>query len=267
MGISIKRINVPAGTLRAASMKKLAGEVFQYQYFDGVTLFCPPGDVPFYGTALSLMLKNFHRPIVFFTRESQASEAEAWAALGVNGVFAMGDDGFDLACRTTYTAEKGLHSPHYPQVGHWTVRRSILTNLLPKEEDDPFLMCDAMNDNILVFYPGDDLLSRPELETISGIHISISKEEDLQWLLVEQMPALTLMRRKGVPVVVTGLPPQLDIPMRRRQLLLSGVVSAGDMTREAAMVKLMWTLARTGSQNGVKLYFSLSFAGERNNSL
>jgi L-asparaginase/Glu-tRNA(Gln) amidotransferase subunit D len=50
--------------------------------------------------------------------------------------------------------------------------------------------------------------------------------------------------------------------MLRRALLRTGVVSAGDMTRETALVKLMWTLARTNSVNGVRMYFSLSFGGE-----
>lgn len=262
MGKSIKHIRIPAGTLRAEGMKQLASQVFQYQYFDGVILCAPACDVPFYGTALSLMLKNFHRPIVFFTSDAQEHEAEVWASQEVNGVFAIGEDGLNLACRTTYSTETGLISPHYPQVGRWTVCRSFLKTLLPLEEQAPFLMCDAMNDNILVLYPGDDLLTRPELETASGIFISIQNEGDLDWLFTEQMAALTKLRRRRVPVVLSGLPDQLEDPIHRRQLLLSGVISAGDMTREAALVKLMWTLARTGSQEGVKLYFGLSFAGE-----
>lgn len=262
MGKAIKRIDVPTGTLRASELKRLAMEVFQYQYFDGIILFAAPCDIPFYGTALSLILKNFHRPIVFFHKEHLAQDATAWAELGVNGVFALGDDGLDLACRTTYEPCDGLCSPHYPQVGQWTVRRSFLQHLLPLEERDPFLMCDAMNDKVLAFYPGDDLASHPGLETMSGVLIAVNGEKDMKWLLEEQMPALTRLRRRRIPVVVTGLPMDTGDPIRRRQLLLSGIISAGDMTREAALVKLMWTLARTTSFDGLRLYFGLSFAGE-----
>lgn len=259
---SVKQINIPSGTLRASELKRLAMEVFQYQYFDGITLLAESRDIPFYGTALSLMLKNFHRPIVFFDQEHKAQEAAEWAEQGVNGVFALGDDGLDLACRTTYEPSTGLVSPHYPSIGLWTVKRSFLTHLLPKEEQDPFLMCDAMKDEVLIFYPGDDLASRTDLNQVSGILIALDGEKDMKWLLEEQMPTLTRLRRRRIPVVVTGLPQNTDDPLRRRQLLLSGVISARDMTREAALVKLMWTLARTGSMDGVKLYFSLSFAGE-----
>lgn len=262
MDKTIKRLNVPSGALKASGLKALAMEVFQYQYFDGIILSAAAYDIPYYGTALSLMLKNFHRPIVFFDQEHPAEDAAAWARLGVNGVYALGKDGLDLACRTTYRPSEGLVSPHYPQVGQWTVRRSFLGALLPPEEQDPFLMCDAMNDNVLVFYPGDDLASRDDLEKVSGILVALDGEQDLGWLLEEQMSLLVSLRRRKIPVVVTGLPEELKDPIRRRQLLLSGVISAGDMTREAALVKLMWTLARTGSLDGVKLYFGLSFSGE-----
>lgn len=259
---AIKRIDVPTGTLRASELKRLAMEVFQYQYFDGIILHAASCDIPFYGTALSLILKNFHRPIVFFDKEYLAHDAAAWAELGVNGIYALGHDGLDLACRTTYEPDSGLMSPHYPPVGQWTVRRSFLQHLLPMEEKDPFLMCDAMNDKVLAFYPGDDMNSRRDLEMVSGVLIGIKGEQDMKWLLEEQMPALTRLRRNRVPVVVTGLPKDTGDPVRRRQLLLSGIISAGDMTREAALVKLMWTLARTASFDGVRLYFGLSFAGE-----
>jgi glycosyltransferase involved in cell wall biosynthesis len=73
---------------------------------------------------------------------------------------------------------------------------------------------------------------------------------------------LSALHRSHIPVVVTGLPEDVSDPKLRRALLRTGVVSAGDMTRETALVKLMWTLARTNSVNGVRMYFSLSFGGE-----
>lgn len=259
---SIKRIQVPEGALKASQLKEFAWQVFQYHYFEGIIIYARACDIPFYGMALSLMLKNLRRPVVFFSREEDELTAEAWASQGVNGIFAVADDGLDLACRTTCIDGRRLISPHYPQVGVWQVRRSFITQLLPPEEQDPFLMCDAMNENVIAFYPEDDLSQRRDIFDAKGILITLREPEDWQWLFEEQMPMLVKLHRKQIPVVVVGLPEEISEPAQRRQLLLSGVVSAGDMTREAASIKLMWTLARTASVSGVKLYFGLSFAGE-----
>lgn len=258
---TIKRINVPAGALKAQQLRDLAWQVFQYQYFKGIIVCASASEIPVYGTALALMLKNFRRPVVFFPNEEQEAEAAVWASLGVSGIFALGDDGLDLACRVTWRNGR-LTSPNYPQVGRWEVRRRILSDLLPMEEPDPFLMCDSLNEGVMVFYPEDTLAERKELLEAKGILIALWGEENIHWLFQEQMPVLQKLRRKRIPVVVAGLPAALDEPRLRRQLLLSGVIPAGDMTREAALVKLMWTLARTGSMDGVRLYFGLSFAGE-----
>lgn len=258
---TIKRINVPCGAVRAKQLRNLAWQVFQYQYFEGIIVYASACDIPFYGAALALMLKNFRRSVVFFSREGQEADAAAWAGLGISGIFALGDDGLDLACRVTWKDGR-LISPNYPQVGRWEVRRQIFEELLPMEEPDPFLMCDSLNEGVTIFYPGDRIAERKELFEAKGILIALQREENLQWLFQEQMPILQKLRRQRIPVVVAGLPAALDDSQLRRQLLLSGVIPAGDMTREAALVKLMWTLARTASMDGVRLYFGLSFAGE-----
>lgn len=260
---TIKRVDILSGALTARTMKELAWKVFHYQYFDGIILRVNAVDLPYYGMALTLMLKNFRRPVVLYSQEEQAEEASRWAELGQDGVFALGDDGFDLACRVTCGESGRLYSPSYPQVGQMegeTLR--ILEELLPLKEQDPFLMCDALNERVAVFYLGDSLTEQAGLAEIDGALVCLKTESDLHWLLEEQMPALFQLHRKGIPVVAVGLPEQIENPQTRRQLLLSGIISAGDMTREAAIIKLMWTLARTRTVDGVKLYFGLSFGGE-----
>lgn len=260
---TVKRVDIVPGVICSRQIKDVAWKIFHYQYFDGIIVCVNATDLPFYGTALTLMLKNFRRPVVLFSREEQAEEASRWAELGQAGIFALGDDGLDLACRITCEETGRLYSVCYPQVGKKEGKTfRILKELLPPEEQDPFLMCDALNERVAVLYPGDVLEEHSELTKVSGAVICLKGEADLRWLFEEQMSALLLLHKKGVPVVVSGLPERFENPQLRRQLLLSGIISAGDMTREATIVKLMWTLARTHSVDGVKLYFSLSFGGE-----
>jgi hypothetical protein len=260
----IKRLEVPGSALGPRKMQVLARAVAQYQYFDGVVLHAMPWDLPFYGMALTLMLKNFRPPVVLYSQEDQVEEAVAWAEQGASGIFALGSDGFDLACRTTCTAGGRVISPVFPPVGRsdgWT--HQVLHDLLPVREPDPFLLCDALNENVNQLFPGTQLVSRDDLLSSAGVLVPLKEfERETRWLLEEQRDMLSALHRSRIPVVVTGLPEDVSDPMLRRALLRTGVVSAGDMTRETALVKLMWTLARTNSVNGVRMYFSLSFGGE-----
>lgn len=260
----IKRMEVPGFALGPQKMRMLARVVSQYRYFDGVVLHAMPWDLPFYGMALTLMLKNFGPPVVLYAREDQVEEAVAWAEQGATGVFALGSDGFDLACRTTCTSGGRVISPTYPPVGRtdgWT--HEVLHDLLPPREPDPFLLCDALNENVLQLFPGTELVSREDLLRSAGVLVPLVEfERETRWLLEEQRDMFSALHRRRIPVVVTGLPDEVDDPKLRRALLRTGVISAGDMTRETALVKLMWTLARTNSVNGVRMYFSLSFGGE-----
>jgi hypothetical protein len=139
----------------------------------------------------------------------------------------------------------------------------VLHDLLPVREPDPFLLCDALNENVNQLFPGTQLVSRDDLLSSAGVLVPLKEfERETRWLLEEQRDMLSALHRSRIPVVVTGLPEDVSDPMLRRALLRTGVVSAGDMTRETALVKLMWTLARTNSVNGVRMYFSLSFGGE-----
>lgn len=261
---NIKQLEVPSAGMEPRNLQALARLVAQYRYFDGVVLHALPWDLPFYGMALTLMLKNFRLPVVLYAQEDQAAEAMAWAEQGFSGVFALGSDGFDLACRTTCTGGGRVISPNYPPVGRsdgWS--REVLSDLLPPTEADPFLLCDALNDRVTQLFPGTELVSRDDLLSSSGVLIPLREfERETRWLLEEQRSILSELHRRRIPVVVTDLPDEVDDVKLRRDLLRTGVVSAGDMTREAALVKLMWTLARTNSVNGVRMYFSLSFGGE-----
>lgn len=263
MNKTIKQLDVPPQALRARHLKELARQVSQYQYFDAVTLLASADHIPFYGCALALMLKNFPRPVVLFSRAEQSDEAKAWAEQVNSGVFVLGDDGLDLACRTTWDAHGSLCSPYYPPLGRWDgSRRQLDAALLPPPPHNPFLLCDALNEQIVSLYPDEALAGREDLFQSSGVLIALNGAQDLPWLLGEQLTVLSRLHRRQIPVIVTGIPTPPEERDLRKKLLLSGVVWGGDMTREAAAVKLMWTLARTNSLDGVRLYFSLSFCGE-----
>lgn len=244
---------------------KLAWDVFQYQYFDAIVIRAPLDTIPWLGMALSLMLKNFSRPILLYGRPEQDGLAEAWARhCSGGGVFALGNATLLLACRTTYSLREGLTSPSYPPIG--SLENGTFCFYRKAEQSsrrsDAAMVCDAINENIGLVMPGYAFAQEGKLLERSAYLVMLDSTANCDWLFDGQRKVLDRLRRAQIPVVVCGLPSRIEEPMLRRRLLRSGVISAGSMTAEAAAVKLMWTMARTGTPKGVRLYFNLSFAGE-----
>lgn len=71
---------------------------------------------------------------------------------------------------------------------------------------------------------------------------------------------------RGIPVVVCSqcLYERVDMSIYEvgRQLIAAGAISARDMTKEAAVVKLMWALGRTRAPAEIAAIFDTDYAGE-----
>ena len=80
------------------------------------------------------------------------------------------------------------------------------------------------------------------------------------------MPVFSDAKKKKVPVIVTN---QCHKGITKVQLYYSGyrtikygAIPAGDMTPEAAVIKLMWVLSQTKSPDKIKKLFQTNIAGE-----
>lgn len=259
----VKRLQLPE-RMYLNDMKNLAWGVFQYQYFDAVIIHAQAHLIPYLGTALAMMLKNFHRPVVFYSEDWQESQAMEWSRHCSHGVYALGTGGLYLACRTAYLPERGVYSPYEAPVG--VVENGIYCfyqNRIPRISSDPPMVCDAVNDKIGLVLPGYMFAKLGTLLEKDAYFVMLDgSRNSIEWLFRDKRDMLDRLRRAQIPVVVHGLPPVVRDPYLRRMILRSGVILTGDMTKEAALVKLMWTMARTAAPEGVRLYFSLSFAGE-----
>ena len=88
-----------------------------------------------------------------------------------------------------------------------------------------------------------------------------------QGMLSEQMfPWLRALNEMHVPVVITSqlLRGHIDLHHYRKQLTLEklGVISGKNLTHEAALVKLMWTLAHVNGINRVREVMERNLVGE-----
>ncbi len=77
---------------------------------------------------------------------------------------------------------------------------------------------------------------------------------------------LRMLHQQGIVVVACSQclyePSNFTIYEVGRKLLAAGAISAGDMTTEAAVTKLMWALGQTDNPDEVRRIFSTNFCGE-----
>lgn len=258
----IKYIRLPE-RIRPSAMKKLAWQVFQYQYFEGILIHAADYQIPYLGAGLSLMLKNFHRPIIFYHDDRQQTQAEGWVRNCCPGVYVLEGQVLYLACRTAFSPKMGITSPYHPPVGLMSGNRyCIYQDRVPRIPEEEPMVCDALSEKVGLVRPGFAFAPQETLLEKDSYFVLLGGPEDVAWLFEEQKAVLEQLRRREIPVVVHGFPPQINSHQLRRQILRAGVILTGDMTCEAALVKLMWTMARCSAPESVRLYFSLSFAGE-----
>lgn len=249
--------------IRPSAIKELAWKVFQYQYFEGILIHCPSYQIPYVGAGLSLMLKNFHRPIILYHEEGQRTQGENWVRNSCPGVYVLEDEVLYLACRTAFSPKSGITSPYHPPVGLVSDNfYCIYQDRVPRIPEEEPMVCDAISENIGLVRPGFAFAPEETLFEKDAYFVLLHGPEDRTWLFDQQKTVLERLRKQEIPVVVHGFPPQIEEPQLRRQILRSGVILTGDMTQEAALMKLMWTMARCSAPESVRLYFSLSFGGE-----
>jgi L-asparaginase len=88
-----------------------------------------------------------------------------------------------------------------------------------------------------------------------------------QGMLPESLfPWLRQLHEDGIPVVITSqlLRGNIDLHLYRKQVALEkiGVISGKNLTHEAALVKLMWTLAHAKGMNRVRDIMERNLVGE-----
>lgn len=255
-----------------------------WQSYDGIVVTHGTDTMGYTASALSYMLRNIPIPVVltgsqlpFVHPLTDATDnircAVAMAMTGKPGVFLAFDRRVMLGCRGVKVRTSGFdafESINYPAVARVTgsgleVREELLPPLRGK-----FRLEDELDTRVflLKLTPGMDprifdLLVQAKYR---GVLIEAFGAGGLHYVNRDLYGKLEMLHQADIPVVVASqcLYEKSDLSKYEvgKLALERGVISAQDMTSEAAFTKLMWVLARTSGVENVRRLFQTDLCHE-----
>ncbi len=255
-----------------------------WQNYDGIVVTHGTDTMGYTASALSYMLRNIPVPVVltgsqlpFVHPLTDATDnircAVAMAMSGKPGVYLAFDRKVLLGCRGVKVRTSGFdafESINYPAVARVTsAGLEVRDDLLPQLKGK-FKLEDQLNTHVflLKLTPGIDpvifdlLLQRQ----YKGVLIEAFGAGGLHYVHRDLYGKLEALRQADIPVVVASqcLYEKSDLSKYEvgKLALEKGVISAHDMTSEAAFTKLMWVLGRTSGVENVRRWFETDLCHE-----
>ena len=263
-----------------------------YQHFDGFVVLHGSDTMSFSSSAMSFMLENLSKPIVFTGSQLPIGDLRTDAkenlitSIQIASLQENGEPKIKEVClyfeyklyRANRTSK--IHAEHFEAFASYNYPPLAISGvhlvvdeeaLLPKPKvERPLLVHKEMNPNVLILkmFPGisEDLVkyvfSYPKLEGLVLETYGSGNLTNEEWFL----DALRELIASGVHVVnvtqCSGGSVIMGLYETSVEMLRMGVISGKDITSEAAVVKMMWLLGQKTSPKSFKTFFGTSLRGE-----
>lgn len=270
--------------------KQIAECVYQERSgYDGIVIAHGTDTMAYTASALTFALPGIDRPVVLTGSQLPISHplsdapanlqcAFAMAAAGRNGVFIAFNRRVFLGCRavkvrtTDFSAFESVNLPPVASVNAkgLLVHDRLLKSVRGSMSGMPCTFRGQMDSRVALIKlnPGTEpaLFSSLSGMGCRGVVIEAYGAGGINFNRRDIVAALEELRRKDIPLVVCSQclyePTDMTIYEVGRKALTAGVISAGDMTSEAAVTKLMWGLGQGLDTEGISALFQENLHGE-----
>lgn len=266
-----------------------------YDRFDGFVVLHGTDTMAYSASALSFMLKNLSKPVIFTgsqlpvgvlrsdAKENLITSIELAAARDENGdaivpeVCLFFEDKLMRGNRTTKRNAEDFNafaSFNYPELAKAGVHIKYNEHCIVKRDvKNPLQVYKHFDNNVVILkmFPGITEKTVRAIYNIEGLRAVVLESygsgnaTTAQWLC----DVISEATEKGIVTVNVTQCRAGSVEMGRYEasvnLQRAGVVSGGDITVEAAVTKLMFLMGKYSDAKDVKERFGVSLAGEFNN--
>lgn len=263
----------------------------KYDYFDGFVVLHGSDTMSYSASALSFMLENLAKPVVFTGSQLPIGDLRTDAkenlitAIQIASLQEKGKSVFNEVClyfeyklyrgnRTTKISAEHFNafaSPNFPELAESGVHLKVNTELLLHSKGNKKLKVNkAFDDNVAVLklFPGisrnvlSAVLQTPNLKGIVLETYGSGNAPTLDWFISELSEAI----KNNIYVInvtqCSGGSVNMGQYETSTQLKKIGIVSGKDITTEAAITKLMYLLGQNVAPKVFKTIFETALRGE-----
>jgi L-asparaginase len=282
---------IDSSDMMPAHWTRIAGFIQEhYDRYDGFVILHGSDTLAYTASALSFMLEGLHKPVILTgsqlpigmirtdARENLITAVE-FATQKLNGepviqeVVICFEYKLYRGNRTKKFSTEAFDafiSPNYPALATAGVNLNFDYNELYRTEEKHFRLVDGFETNVavLTMFPGiaqhlvESVLKHSKLKGLVLLTFGSGNAPRHAWLIEAVREAIS----KGMVIVNVSQCAKGRVEQGRYEtsvgLAEAGVVSGGDMTLEAALVKLMFLLARSGDAAWVKDKMATNLKGE-----
>ncbi len=278
-------MNIDSSNMQPQNWTSIAECIYKnYAHYDGFVVAHGTDTMAYTASALSFAISDLGKPIVF--TGSLIPMAELGSDARNNLIYACMTARLDIAEVCVVMANKILrgsrvkkhhesfvaafHSPNYPALGE--LGRPIVIHEWCQKSHGRMPTLKAQFEpkiSYLKLFPGFDpyILSSARNRGVRGIVIEGFGPGNVPTLSNSVIPAIQDANDAGIPVLITSQMEKGTVHLESYEAGMlakrAGAISAGDMTSEAAVTKLMWALGQNLTFDSIKDLIEKNCAGER----